>query len=194
MNEFTKTPHRWTEEERQIIRRDYKHTRACRRELARRLGVTDFAVAGQISMMGIGKRTDRRPWGREEDERLGQIMHLYAPSVVATMMHRSRNAVVSRAKRLSISRRVRDGWFTETDVCHILGKDHRWVERRIQTGNLKASYHTPGVKPGSKGLAMWHIAENDLKEFICRYPEELTGSNVDLLTIVDILAGVRVPC
>ncbi len=38
--------HKWTDDENNIIRRDYKHTRASRLELAHRLGVTDGAVAG----------------------------------------------------------------------------------------------------------------------------------------------------
>lgn len=186
--------HRWTEAERQIIRCEYKHTRASWRELARRFGVTELAVAGQISRMGIGKRSDRWAWSGEEDERLREITHLYAPSMVARMMHRSKIAVVQRAKHLRISRRVRDGWFTEKEVGEILGKHPHWVRRRIVTGKLKASYHTPSVKPTKGGSAMWHIAENDLRDFICTYPHELTGSNVDLFMIVDILVGVRVPC
>ena len=53
--------HKWTDDERDIIRRDYKHTRKSRQELAARLGVTEYGVAGQISSMGIAKSDDRRP-------------------------------------------------------------------------------------------------------------------------------------
>ena len=37
---------------------------------------------------------------------------------------------------------------------------------------------------------MWHIAEKDLRAYIRRYPEELNGRNVDLIAIVEILAGI----
>ena len=53
--------HTWTDDERDIIRRDYKHTRKSRQELTARLGVTEYGVAGQISSMGIAKSDDQRP-------------------------------------------------------------------------------------------------------------------------------------
>ena len=39
--------HKWTDDERDIIRRDYKHTHKSRQELAARLGVTEYGVAGK---------------------------------------------------------------------------------------------------------------------------------------------------
>ena len=151
--------------------------------------VTEFAVAGQISMMGIAKRDDRRPWTFKEEGKLAEIIHQYGPRQVAKMMHRSLNSVVVKSKRIGASRRVRDGWFTKAEVCEILGMDHKWVQRRIDSGAIKASYHT-GTKPSKLGMAMWHINEKDLVEFIRRYPEELTARNVDFIMIVEMLAGV----
>lgn len=186
--------HNWGDE-REIIRRDYQHTHASRRELARRISVlcgedvSEFAIAGQIARMGIAKRSDRRPWHPVEDERLRELIAQYAPVTVARRMHRSENSVVVRAKRLSISRRVRDGWFTKKEVCEILGIDHKWLQRRIDTGQLKARWHN-GAKPQNRGSACWHITEKDLKEFIRRYPQDLTARNVDLIMVVDILVGV----
>jgi hypothetical protein len=181
--------HHWTDEEREIVRRDYQHTHASRREIARRLGVTEFAVAGQIATMGIAKRSDRRPWSPEEDERLRELIYQYAPHTVARRMGRSLNSVVVRSKRLGCSRRIRDGWFTKKEVCEILGVDHKWVQKRIDAGQLKASWHN-GSKPTNSGSACWHILEKDLKEFIRRYPQDLTARNLDLIMVVDMLAGV----
>jgi len=181
--------HRWTDYEKDVIRSDYKHTRESAIELADRLGVTEYAVKGQISIMGIAKSDDRHPWSPEEKERLAELMTQYCPRRVARMMHRSINSVVVMAKRLNISRRYRTGWFTKREVCEILGHDHRWVQRRIDSGALVATYHH-GARPQKNGMRAWHICEHDLIQFIRKYPEELVGCNLDIIMIVELLAGI----
>ena len=182
---------KWTDEERDIVRRDYSHTDASAEAIAQRLRRTTASVKGQVQRIGIAKRSDRHPWTPEEEERLAELIPKYAPVTVARMMHRSLNSVVVKVKRLKISRRVRDGWFTKRDICQILAVDHRWVQSRIDMGILPASYHYPNSKPQKNGSACWHIKEKDFREFIRRYPQDLLGRNVDLITIVDILAGVN---
>ena len=187
--------HKWTDEERAIIRRDYKHTRVSCKRLAEILSyssgdkITAFAVRGQVTSMGIAKSDDRHPWTPEEDARLRELIPSYCVRVVAKKMHRSINSVVVRSTRLSVSRRHRNGWFTKAEVMAILGHDHKWVQRRIDSGALKASYHYES-RPTQIGGSAWHIDEKDLKQFIKAYPEELVGCNIDIITIVDILSGV----
>lgn len=181
--------HHWIDEERQIVRRDYAHTRHSAIEIAQKLGITEFAVKGQVSAMGLGNHDNRHPWSPKEDEKLRRLLRRWGPRTVAVKMHRSLNSVVLRAKRVNIHRRHRDGWFTKKDVCEILGVDHRWVQARIDSGALKAYYHY-GTKPSKYGMSAWHIEEADLKDFIRRYPQELIGRNLDMIMIVDILAGV----
>jgi len=182
--------HKWTEEERQIVRRDFKHTFQSCRELARRLNVTPYGVRGQAIMMGICKREDRKPWSQKERDKLAELVPRYCPRRVAAMMHRSINSVVVESKRLHISRRCRNGWFTKAEVCEILGKDHKWVQRRIDAGSLKATYHYEN-RPSQLGGSAWHIEEIDVCRFIEAHSFELTGSNVDLPMIVDILVGIK---
>ena len=57
--------HRWTEEEREVIRRGYSHT--ARADLAARLGVTEAALGKQLRQMAIKKFRPHR-WTREEVE------------------------------------------------------------------------------------------------------------------------------
>jgi len=179
----------WIDEEREIVRRDYAYTNASAQAIAGRLDRTMASVKGQVQRMGIAKRTDRRYWTPEQDERLAELITRYAPGKVAKLMGRGVNSVVIRSKRLAISRRVRDGWFTKKEVCEILGVDHKWLQRRIDGGQLKASWHN-GRKPTNCGSACWHIEEKDLKELIRRYPQDLNARNLDLIVVVDILAGV----
>lgn len=182
--------HKWTDEEREIVRRDYKGTHASASEIGRRLGVSRHAVAGQVYILGIATRTDRHPWDPEQDDQLRELIPRCAPRTIAMKMHRSTNSVVVRAQRLGLSRRIRDGWFTQTEACAILGVDSHWLQRRIESGQLKATYHN-GCRPNRPGLSMWHIEQKDLKSFICRYPQDLTGRNVDMIAIVEILAGIQ---
>jgi hypothetical protein len=95
--------------------------------------------------------------------------------------------VVVKSKRLGYSRRVKDGWFTKKDVCEMLGVDHKWIQRRIDDGDLKANWNNPDIKPQQNGSAYWRIKECDLKEYITNHAFELTGRNVDLFTIVQVL-------
>ena len=183
--------HQWTDEERDIVRREYAGTHKSRREIAAKLGVTEFAVAGQISKMGIALVTDRRLWTEEEEERLRELLETRTVNQAAKILKRSVNSVTVKAKRIRCSRRDRFGWYTKREICAMLGVDHRWVQRRIDGDQLRASSHYGGSVQ-QDGMSAWHIKEADLKAFICRYPDELNGRNVDLVAIVNVLAGVRV--
>lgn len=190
--------HRWTEEERDIIRREYAQTHESKRRIAAKLSlmtgerITANGVAGQIQRMGIAKSTSRRPWTPEEDETLRELIHRFATITIAKRMKRSLNAVEVRAKRLGIKRRYRDGWYTKREVAEILGVDHKKVRAWMDAGKIKASYHH-GHKPQKNGSGAWHFAEKDLASFIRCYPDELNGRNVDLIAIVDILTGGLMP-
>ena len=180
--------HRWTEEELEIIRRDYQYTNKSRDELAIRLGVTKYAVTGQIKRLGIARRRDK-PWSDADDRKLLRLLETHCAEATAKKMYRSVSSVVIRAKRLGVQRRARSGWFTEKDVSAILGQTAKWVRKRIDTGQIVATYHN-GHHPSTKGLSMWHIDEADLRDYIRTYPQDLMGRNVDMIMVVDILAGV----
>lgn len=141
--------------------------------------------------MGIAKRTGRRPWTPDEDQELHNLSSSHGLPAIAKHMNRSINSVNVRAKRLGIKRSGRDGWFTLRETCHILGQDHHWVQKRIESGELPAQRHH-GAAPEAAGH-MWHIAAEDLAEFIKTHPEDLEGRNVDLVTIVETLCGLNPP-
>ena len=179
--------HYWTKEERAIVRRDYNGHNLSAQRVAVKLGVTLCAVKGQVQKMGIAM--DKSPrWTDKEVEILGEMITRYSPLTIARRLHRSVNSVVVKSKRLGLSRRVRDGWFTKKEVCEILGVAHKKVQGYIDREELKASYHT-GKKPQKNGMAMWHIETKDLKEFINLNAGDFQGRNVDLMTIVWLLNG-----
>ena len=182
--------HSWTDDEIDIVRRDYKGTNASAQTIADHLGVSFHSVKGQVQKLGISFHPDRKKWSPEQDDLLRKLMPQLAPGTIAHRMNRSVNSVVVRSKRLRIYRRARDGWYTKREVCEILGVDHKWVQSRIDSGALIATYHN-GCEPQKNGGASWHIKENDLSNFIKNYPHELKGRNVDIIQIVDLLIGIR---
>lgn len=179
--------HRWTEDELDIVRRDYDGTRRSVEMIARHLNVTYFGVKGQVQKLGIAMQKSP-PWTDQEIDNLSKCVHKLSINQIAKRLHRTSNAVKIKATRLKLGLRTRDGWFTKKEVCEILGVDHKKVQAWIDNGALVASWHT-GLKPQKSGMAMWHITTESLRKFIIRYSGELLGRNVDIQQIVWIVAG-----
>lgn len=193
---YTKArPHQWTEEEDELLRREYQQTHESRDHLALKLGLSVNQVHHRLAKLGLLKKTDRVTyrWTPAEVARLEKLME-QGKNVeqIAKLMNRSPNAITTYAHRhLHLSFRDRNSWYTKKEVCEILGVDHKWVQRRIDSGALKASWHH-GHEPQKNGSGAWHIEGDDLATFIRTYPEDLNGRNVDLVSIVSLIAGLQV--
>ena len=189
--------HKWTDEERAIVKADYTGTLASIQRIANKLtnltgdNITHYAVRGQVQVMGLALVKNRR-WTPNEEEELADIMGRYRPTVVARILHRSVNSVVVKSKRLGCGKRVRTGWYVKTEVASILGVDHKKVQKLIDTEELKATYEN-GHKPSQNGMAMWHIEEADLRDYIINHSMDLVGRNVDLFQVVEILTAGELP-
>ena len=188
-NRRQSAPRQWTQDELDLIRSRFQQDNRSVKELANALRASPPQIVYQVNRMGIRIRTDQRPWTLEEDEMLRGLMSRKSPSKVAKLMNRSINSVTVRAKRLGLEKNDRDGWYTLTEVSEILGRDHKWLLKRIENGSLKANHHHEREKPQA-GRRDWHVEQKDLKDFIRKYPEELTSRNVDLIQMVEILAGI----
>lgn len=187
MEKEVRMKHKWLENEYDIVRREYNGRNETSKRIADKLGVTLYAVKGQAARMGI--MMDKSPdWTDNEIEKLTELITQYAPITVSRILHRSINSIVVKAKRLGLSRRIRDGWYTKKDVCEILGVDHKKIQGYMDRGELKASYHN-GVKPQQNGGACWHVKQCDLKKFIEDNIGDFQGRNVDLTTIIWLLTG-----
>ena len=178
--------HSWTEEERAIVRRDYRGTNRSAEDIAHKLGVSFNSVKGQVQEMGIAMQKSP-PWTAAELETLNDLVHIYSVRQIAKRLHRSENAVKIKANRLKLGLRSRDDWYTKNEVCEILGVDHRRVQSWIHSGAIVATWHN-GHKPQQKGMAMWHITTKALKDFLLVYSGELLGRNVDIQQIIWLVA------
>ena len=184
--------HHWTEEELVILRRDYRHTVGSLRELGKRFEVSENSIRQQLGRMGLLRHSV--VWSERDKRYLIDNYKKYSPQTLAKRLHKSVNSVTAKACRLKITSRARDGWFTKSDVAEIFGVDIGWITRRMNSGGLKFEMEPYNPeRPPRKGFRdSWRISEDALRDFIRRYPEELTGLNVDFVMLVDILAGVKV--
>lgn len=182
--------HKWTPEERETIRLQYDGTREVAERLALQVGVSYYAVRGQARQMGLAKHHERSLWTEDEENLLEDLIGKFAPTTIAKRMKRSPASVVSKAKRMGLMRQFRDGWYTKSEAGEILGLNHLRLQRYIDSGVIKASSHY-GSRPTAGGTTAWHIRREDLRDFIRSHAEELTGRNVDLFEIVEILVGVK---
>lgn len=175
-----RTIHRWTIEDDDILRESYQQDNRSSVYISGILGVTREAVKSRACRLGLGHLHTRREWTKEEDDKLSLLLERYTVSSIANRLHRSVCAIKRRATYLQVSRKTRLGWYTQNEVCEILGANHRLINRYMDNGRLRAT---------REGRA-WIIKEKELKRFIRTYPMEFNGRNVDLLQVVHILAGV----
>jgi len=182
-----RTNHKWTDGERDIVRRDYDGTGGSVNRIAARLGVSLYSVKGQIQRLGLARIHHNR-WALNEEEDLAELIERYSITTTARKMHRSVNSVSIKAKRLKLSRRSRFECYTKKEVCEILGVDHKRIQRYIDEGLLKAQWNSE-IEPQKNGMAYWRIYERDLRNFIIKYAGEFQGRNVDLWQVVNILTG-----
>lgn len=185
--------HTWTEAENDIIRRDYKGTYKSASEIAQYISIltgeriTRCSVYNQASRMGL-HGFERSFWAPEENTLLAELIAIYPLDVVAEKLGRSKYSVRAHATRIHLSTKVRDGWFTHEEACHILGVDHRTLQSWISAGRLIAYKHTDTI-PLKGGSVMWHITSTALADFIKTCASELTGRNVDAFMIVELIKG-----
>ena len=183
--------HVWTEDDLDLMRREYVPTGAIVEGLAARMGLTPAQVKAQAHAMGLAKRTDygqsrRREWSDEENGQLRDLLRRFSVATAAKQLGRSETSVRERAKRLGISLRGHEGWYTKREVCETVGQDHPWVQRRIDNGELVAGWQH-GRRPQKNGAAAWRIEERDLGRYIVRHADEI-GRNCDLVEVVRLAA------
>ena len=183
--------HQWTEAEQDLVRLHYDGTRASIDILMKMVGCSRYGVKGQVAFLGLARRLKEPNWTEKELHYLETHYQKQSVRVMAHALKRSMNAVKIKATRLHYSLRARDGWFSKMEVCEMLGLDHHRVQRWIDKGELKASYHT-GRKPSQKGMSMWHVDAADLKALIINHCKELQGRNIDIFCILDLFGVLPV--
>jgi|GEM_PF-1059937 hypothetical protein len=188
---------KYTPEINDFIRLNYAHSHTSAQAIADHLNAVYgwdlkyWSISRQAAILGIGHHKMHN-WDDEQDAILRKWGHKYSPEHVGKLMTQkfgtpiSENAIINRLRRLNISRREHDGWYTKKDVCEIMGVDHHTIQPYIDAGKLSAHYHT-GKTPRKTGMAMWHVEGPDFAKFIIQFAEDFRGRNVDLLRLIGVL-------
>ena len=177
----------WSEEEKELVRRDYTGTRTSVLALSQVTGHPVTSVKGIVYKLGLGLKTDHKPWTKKEEEALAELITKYPIVKIAEIMKRPVNSVASKSERLKLSRRIRDGYFTQREVAQIFGVDSHWVRNKISNNQLVAiPNHEPIPKHGG---SYWRITEDSVRKYLIDHSVELTGRNVNLNLIVWLLTN-----
>ena len=189
--------HKWTEEEDAIVRQQYRGSHQSCQDIADYLNyagaqppISQFAVQGRVTNLGIGQRENRR-WTEREMNQLREWTGRYPSAMIAEKLKRGKVSVTVKMQKMGLLRRARTGWYTKKDVAEMLGVDHKKVQRWMDDGYLKAVPYQE--MPQKSGGGQWYIREEDVRAFLLRYPQELVGRNLDLCQVFDIIvpAGVN---
>jgi hypothetical protein len=187
-------PRRWTNEERDYVRDNYRRCRSSVQSIAQHLNRTSTSVLSQIPKLAI---TNGRPNYKEWSEKELNTLHEYYGELpmwkLEDMFGRSASAIHNKAYKVGIKRCLRSDWYTVDDVRLICAVAQRTITGWIKNGQLLA---TSEVNREFGNVRIHRISKEALRDFIRRYPTELQGRNVDMIQLVEILTGVAYdnPC
>ena len=183
--------HKWTQNEDDIVRQRYRGSHLSSRVISEQLNncgasppISEYAVRARVQKLGIGQRENRH-WTESEQNRLREWTGRIPPKEIAQKLKRGLVSVTVKMKRMGLSRRTKDGWYTKKDVAEILGVDHHKVQDWMDKGYLKAVPYQE--IPQKNGGAQWYILEQDLRMMLLKYPQELVGRNIDVAQVFYIL-------
>lgn len=191
-----KNGHKWTEEELDLIRVEYKGTIKSAEIIAKRLSnitgenITAGAVMQKVYRVGFPNKMYKR-WTDKEEEYFAELVGKFPICEIHRRMkhngyNRSLQSIKCKIKALKLSTQDRIGWYTKEETARILGVNPKTVQVWIDCKSLKASWHHGKQPSGNIGRAYWHIDEADLLDFALNHSMELTGRNINFFLISDM--------
>lgn len=183
--------HNWTEKEKEYIKVNYRHNKESVNQLMWKFGVTRRSLASILGKLGLTKST--KLWKPKQEAFLREYFDKIPTRRIARRLGKTEGAVRHKAQRFRLKKYERNGWFTLTEACGILGVTRDWLTKRLNNG-FKFDIQPFDCErlPVNGGIHPCYISEKALCDFIRRYPEELAGHNIDIPVVVEILAGIKV--
>ena len=172
----------WTPELRDELRSAYSLRKVQRAAaidvLGCRTGWPRHAFWQEAIRLGLSRST-KRPWTEQEDKLLIDCIGEMAIGKIASAMGRNAASVAARAKDLSLTRRVRNG-YSVVELADTFGapasRVHSWIARGLFGKPLQAP---DGVRvPGSNVL-----------RFVRKYPAEIDFRLADQTLLKGVLFG-----
>ena len=186
-------PHAYTEADIDLIRHYYTSREMPLCKLAKTIGISYASLKWKAACLGLSRPNVNGAFRftPEQDETMMQMAGQYNVSSIATKVGRSPQAVRDRMQYLGISYEIsnRDEWYTCDDVAKILGMGQDTVRRLIHDKVLKSQpFHKDN--PATMHGEAWQISKAALRDYIRRHPHQLRGRKIDMINLVEILAGV----
>lgn len=180
----------WSSNEDEILRQNYIGTVENIKSIIRLINEkccnnrTENAIRRRASILGLTRKDHKIKWTDEHKNLLESMVGLYPASTIATKMDRSLRSIYSKCLELKLSNYKKIGWYSAKEISTILGVSHQTISRWVKTKMLKVD-----ICEGNNYM-LWKIKIKDLRKFIRTYPAELTGRNVDMVQLVEILCGL----
>jgi len=153
--------------------------------MIRLTGLPRWYIKRRAARLGLTMHIDRRPWTGAEVDLLERLVGCVSTATIAKRLHRPENSVVTKLKRMSTSRRVRNGYtMRELEMC--LGEDHHKIERWIAAGWLPDNLQGTRRHDGN-GRDIHRIREEDILNFVRNHPQELNLGKVDQTWFLDLV-------
>jgi len=177
----------FTPEQDAVIRERYdSRVRGRASEVARAIGLPGWVVKRRAGELGLSHpRGVFKEWSEEEivflEENVG-VRHVHW---IAQRLKRSTVSVIMKLKHQHVSRRVRDGC-TMRDLELAIGLDHRRIEHLVASGKLRAKHR------GEVHKEAWRFADDDVRDFVRRYPTAFRLDRVDQLWFLDLVFKGRI--
>jgi hypothetical protein len=176
---------RWQPGEMEILRLHYNST-VKNRKYIRDLILAEFGVDRSLTSIQdkASSMSITRPmfvkWTKEEEKKLEDWAGTYSTQTIADKLSRRVGSVEKKCHELKIKlhARMRHGWYTISDINSIFGVSDSTVHKWINSKKLKNEEFNGFI---------YKVTQKNLREFVINYPMELTGRNVDMAQLVEIL-------
>ena len=188
--------HKWTPEDYDYIRVEYKGTLRSAEIIAKYLSnkygydISKNSVLRKAYSMGL-KNASYKRWTEKEEEYFAELIGKYPMYEVHRRMNnngynRGMESLKMKKNELKLSSEDRIGWYTKQETARICGVSEKTVGKWIDCKSLKATWHHNKQPSGTSGRAYWHIDESDLLDFALNHSMELTGRNIDFFLLADM--------
>lgn len=181
------TGYLWTEKEIEIVKKCYKGNKQNVLEIQKQLkyfcGVdrSTCAISKMAQKLDLTRRRICYTWSENDDILLENMAGSHTAQQIATKLKKSIHSVYHRASEKHICLYIKHDIYSVQRIADMLGVWENTVLRWIKEKSLKAIPHDHKTH--------WQISREDLRDFIINHPVELTGRNLDMLQIVDILTS-----
>jgi hypothetical protein len=178
----------WTKDEVEYVRVHYKNNRASLASIAKHLNRTTYSIHNKVSALSITNgRQKYKPWVKADEEFLKDKYGEYSMNKLCETLSRTATSITCKAYALGIKRCFRNDWYTLGDISKICGVALETVGQWIKDRKLIADSE---YNKNDDRVRVHRISIDAFRKFLRRFPIELQGHNVDIVQLVEILAGV----